>query len=627
MAIDRETTLKNAEKFLRVGRLDAAITEYARVVEDQPRDWTTANTLGDLYMRAAQSDRAVALYRRIAEHLLAEGFYPKAAALYKKILKITPDDETAQIHLAEISVRQGLLADARAHYAAVANRRQQRGDLKGADEIVIRLGAVDPADLSARLGAARALERSGALPEAARRYRELYDEFMEKGRDDDASAALQDCVRCDPLARDAAMLLPLAAAELRAGRLDAARAILPEVLATGGGSRDAVVALAWTLIETNLEAAMACVDAAADASAAGGEFADAAAILQEFAARVPGQIGTLLRLVEVSVDGGLEATMYEAQAQLADAYLAAQRPAEARVIAEDLVTREPWDSSHTDRLRRALAMLGVADVEAAIAARVNAPAADPAESLDDLTLTTPAVALGDSEAGDRSGAGDVPSPATEGHPLTEMASRPPETGAAPQVSSPSPRELPPPVSDPAPPAMAEIDLTALLGELEGQLAAPEPAAPVPRPTRDLEDVFAGMRADAGREEEADDSGDHLALARTYIEMGMPEEAVSSLEIAARSPRYRFAAASALAHIYRDQSDLTRAIEWFERATEAPAPASEDGHALLYDLGDVLEAAGEPSRALAVFLELAADAPQFRDVADRVVRLTNAETEG
>ena len=61
LAIDREATLKNAEKFLRVGRLDAAITEYARVVDDQPRDWTTANTLGDLYMRAKQPDRAVAL--------------------------------------------------------------------------------------------------------------------------------------------------------------------------------------------------------------------------------------------------------------------------------------------------------------------------------------------------------------------------------------------------------------------------------------------------------------------------------------------------------------------------------------------------------------------------------------
>jgi tetratricopeptide (TPR) repeat protein len=140
-------------------------------------------------------------------------------------------------------------------------------------------------------------------------------------------------------------------------------------------------------------------------------------------------------------------------------------------------------------------------------------------------------------------------------------------------------------------------------------------------------VFAGIRADAGRAEDADEGGEHLALARTYIDMGIPEEAVSFLVIAARSPEHRFAAASTLAGIYRDQSDLTRAIEWFERAAEAPAPTADQGHALLYDLGDVLEAIGESARALAVFLELAADAPDFRDVRARVTDLSNAGTEG
>ena len=90
LPLDREDTLKKAEKLLRQGRLDAAIAEYLRVVEDQPRDWTTANTLGDLYVRANQTDQAVAQYARIADHFFQEGFYPKAAALYKKILKLTP---------------------------------------------------------------------------------------------------------------------------------------------------------------------------------------------------------------------------------------------------------------------------------------------------------------------------------------------------------------------------------------------------------------------------------------------------------------------------------------------------------------------------------------------------------
>ena len=59
MAIDRAATLRNAEKLIRQGKLDAAIAEYLRVVEDQPGDWNTANTLGDLYARAGQIDKAI----------------------------------------------------------------------------------------------------------------------------------------------------------------------------------------------------------------------------------------------------------------------------------------------------------------------------------------------------------------------------------------------------------------------------------------------------------------------------------------------------------------------------------------------------------------------------------------
>src|SRR6185436_18582436 len=92
---DREAALKTAEKAMRQGRIDAAIAEYLRIVEAQPRDWNSANALGDLYVRANQIDKGVAQYTRIADHLNSEGFFPKAAALYKKILKIKPGEEYA----------------------------------------------------------------------------------------------------------------------------------------------------------------------------------------------------------------------------------------------------------------------------------------------------------------------------------------------------------------------------------------------------------------------------------------------------------------------------------------------------------------------------------------------------
>lgn len=594
MAIDREATLKNAEKFLRVGRLDAAIAEYARVVDEYPRDLTTANTLGDLYLRSAQSERAVALYQRIADHLLAEGFYPKAAALLKKILKITPEDEAALIHLGEISARQGLLADAKGYFGAVAARRRRRGDTRGADEIVVRLGALDPGDVAARRAAADALERRGDAAGAAAVYAELYAELLEKGRAEDADLALRDWLRCAPGDPPADMLWPVTGLHLREGQLDAARSLLPRVLDNGPSARDAVLELAWTLVERQPDAAALCIEVVTDRCVASGEFADAAAVLQEFAARVPGQVGALLRLVEVCVDGGLEAIMYEAQAQLADAYLSSGRPDEARVIAEDLVSREPWESAHVDRLRRALQTLNVAGVEAIIAERLAAPTHEETESFDDVHVPEPA----------RPPEPAVSAPVQERPPLEETHEEPVEP------DEPAPR-----------PAAAEIDLTSALGELDAQ--HPAPAAPRPtEPPRDLEDVFSGIRATVASAASADECGEHFDLARTYLDMGLSDEAVPSLEIAARSPRHRFEAAALLARVFRDRGDLPHAVEWYERAAEAPSQNIEDGRALLYDLGDVLEMLGETARALAVFMELNAEASAYRDVPERIARLSD-----
>jgi len=139
VAIDRAAVLRNAEKLLRQGKLDAAIAEYRRVVEDQPRDWNTANILGDLYLRAAQSDRALEQFVRIADSLNADGFFSKAAALYKKILKIRPDDEHALMQAGVIAANQGMIVDARAYLTAAAKRRTARGDDEGVAEIRARL--------------------------------------------------------------------------------------------------------------------------------------------------------------------------------------------------------------------------------------------------------------------------------------------------------------------------------------------------------------------------------------------------------------------------------------------------------------------------------------------------------
>jgi tetratricopeptide (TPR) repeat protein len=632
LALDREDTLKKAEKLLRQGRLDAAIAEYVRVTDDQPRDWNTANTLGDLYVRANQPAKAVEQYARIAEHFVHDGFYPKAAALYKKILKISPTDEQAQLYLAEISVKQGLLVDAKSYYNALAARRRARGDRKGADEIVVRLGTIDPADIEARTAAARVLAFGGDEKRAAMLFRELHADLIEKGRDAEALAALREAVRLNPsdldgrnlLARNAlasgdletargyldrksagedpGLLLALADIELRSGHLDEVREILQKLLSVDRGARHRVVNFAWPLLDASPDAAFVCIDAAVDSAIGAREFDEAASLLQEFVTRRPAHITALLKLVEVCVDGGLESTMCDAQTQLADAYLAAGKASEARAIAEDLVAREPWEGAHIDRFRRALVMLRISEPDTVIAER--------------LSGATPFVAR-DHFSGAVEAPATPPEPAPD-PPRTSAAQEPIQRDAGEQSAppKPTPAAAPPPKK----PSSAEIDLSHALGELDGADERPQ------RPTT-LGDVFKGIRKDAFQADGSDQSAQHMKLARTYLEMGMLQEATTCLKNAARSPRQRFEAAALLGRLYKDHGEITDAIEWLERAAEATLPSPEDGQALLYDLGLALEDAGETARALAVFLELQATAGEYRDVAERVDRLARVQTGG
>ena len=305
------------------------------------------------------------------------------------------------LHLGEISAKQGLLADAKGHFMAVATKRRARGDKAGADEIVVRLGSLDPSDFDARVLAAATLAQNGDEIAAAMLYRSMHQDLREKGRLIEAHAALREAVRHNPddiegraeLARtavaegnldaakayltrdiageDPALLMALMEIELRSGAMESAREILTPLLRADESLRTKIIELAWELAPVSPEAAFVCIDTAVDAELAAGNYMDAAAILQEFVTRVSGQIAALLKLVEICVDGGLEATMYEAQAVLADAYLEAGQGAEARVIAEDLVAREPWEHAHIDRFRRALVMLGVADPDTLIADRLS----------------------------------------------------------------------------------------------------------------------------------------------------------------------------------------------------------------------------------------------------------------
>ena len=240
MAIDRDATLKQAEKLLRQGKLDGAIEEYVRLLDEQPEDWNSINALGDLYLRASKNDLAGEQFTRVADHQFAEGFFPKAAALYKKALKVKPDDEHIFMQLAEIGERQGKFADAKFYLLRVARQREARGEQRAAAECILRLGSLEGSDLESKLAAAKAAQDIGDAFRAVELLKDAANVHDKEKRRNEALQLLADAAEIDPF--DAELRNRLAREFVSAGLPNRARAYLSAD--TAGDDPDLLMALA-----------------------------------------------------------------------------------------------------------------------------------------------------------------------------------------------------------------------------------------------------------------------------------------------------------------------------------------------------------------------------------------------
>jgi tetratricopeptide (TPR) repeat protein len=655
VSIDRDVILKQADKLLRQGKLEGAIAEYVRLVEDQPQDWNSINALGDLYVRAGKPDKAVEQYLRIADHQFSEGFYPKSAALYKKALKLQPHDEHMQLQLATIAERQGKFVDAKHHLRQVARQREARGDQRAAAECILRLGSMPEADIEARIAGARAAQQIGDGFRAVELLKEAAQALEKQNKRLDALRLLADAAEIDPfdtelrirLARefldvgqvkqarvylnfetagdDVELLLALATLEFADGREEDAQVAMARVLALSADREPDIAALAEELLEKRrIESAFACVDAITDAVLLQGDVPRAADVLHRFCERVP-HVPALVKLVDVARDAHRSDLLTAAQTWLADVHLDAQRGADARSLAEALLRAEPANEAHANRLRRALVLLEEADPDAAVE-RARAGTAPP----DASSLT----------AAERSC--ETPSLDIYVYPEQDVthAAESVVESFDPGTEAPEALSTPESVDETVVLDLTEIDLSSAISGLASTspALAPSHAAVAQQPDSptedtgssndaaapDIEDVFAKMRARSAREQNVSAALMQYEQAAELIEQGLDKEAIDALQAAARTPMMRFRAAARLGRFLIDRGDLNEGVEWLERAAQAPAPSPDEGHDLLYELAGALEAQGESARALAVLMELEAEAEGYRDVRTRITYLSRVQ---
>ena len=71
MAIDRNKISKLAENHMALGRVDRAIEEFLKLIEDRPDDHNLLNRVGDAYLQAGKIPEALDLFKKAGIRLRA----------------------------------------------------------------------------------------------------------------------------------------------------------------------------------------------------------------------------------------------------------------------------------------------------------------------------------------------------------------------------------------------------------------------------------------------------------------------------------------------------------------------------------------------------------------------------
>ena len=385
---NKAKVLASAEKFVQQGKLHNAITEYEKVVEKDAKDLTVLNTIGDLYARLGQTEKAGDYFKRVGDTYASDGFTVKAIAMYKKLTKLNLPGSNVVQRLAELYTQQGLYNDARQQYLVLADGFIKGNDLAGATKIFQKMLEIDPDNVSLQSKLADLYVKMGKKEDAREIFLRAATSLYDRGAVEQADQALDRMMALDPANADA--LLMRGKIAMDAGDGAAAIRYLEKVPNIDSQPDGLQALLRAQILTNNLEGAegvarklatvhndLSGIRQYADSLLAGGNAEAALNVYDEFADRLlagdtgelvfalqglTGQVkdspASLEKLRKVFQKAGAAGNVPEINELLAHAYVQSGELAKARDLYKELADLEPSNPVHMQNYRQVMAKLG-----------------------------------------------------------------------------------------------------------------------------------------------------------------------------------------------------------------------------------------------------------------------------
>lgn len=250
MTFNKAKVLRQAEKHVQQGKINAAIEDYSKIAEYDPSDLTVVNTLGDLLVRAGRVEEAIVNFAKIAENYRENGFTLKAIAMFKKISKLDPQNVDISLKLATLYSQQGLLVEARQQYLQVADLHARSGKTQKALDVYQKIADLDPENTAVRLKLAETYLRENLRDQAHDAFVTAGSELIRKGKTEQGLNACLQALQIVPDSKQA--LTAVSEAYIAQGNATRAIELLQNAFDKNPGDVDLITILGRTYMAAGM---------------------------------------------------------------------------------------------------------------------------------------------------------------------------------------------------------------------------------------------------------------------------------------------------------------------------------------------------------------------------------------
>lgn len=386
MAIDSKSKfLRDAGRFVLQGKTQQAISEYLKIVKNDPNDVLTLNTIGDLYLRLGKVTEANQYFMQVAEHYVRNNFLLKALAVYKKVLSSDPQNIEVNLTIATLNARQGLNVEARNFYLRAAELYVAQGNTSESVKAYEKIIELDPANTTIRKrladiylgggdglkalahikGAARAQAKAGNLDGALSSYENALQ--LEPG-DGDTLRGLVDCslksgnaltalryleTSLPHMPQDAELLETLGRVQIEAGKMESAAQTLQKALDMDESRYQQFFALSRAYVESgNADRAAECLDPILPLLIARRETGRAIEVYDCILKSDPCRLAALKRIADLHSAMNNQAACLNTMERIVDCLLGSEDPVPVLEYLEKILQINPAGEKYRDLHRK-----------------------------------------------------------------------------------------------------------------------------------------------------------------------------------------------------------------------------------------------------------------------------------